>query len=68
MGKRDSEWIHVNANSELFLCCNDYDMEHKYGNLKETTLKEAWESQKREEVLQNAWNSICKSCTSAVYA
>ena len=67
MGKRDTEWIHVNAKSELFLCCNDYEMEHKYANLKEISLKEAWESQKRQEVLQNSWNTICKSCTSAIY-
>jgi len=67
MGKRDSEWIHVNANSELFLCCNDYHMEHKYGNLKETSLKDAWESNKRKEVLEKAWGTICSTCTSALY-
>ena len=67
MGKRDTEWIHVNANSELFLCCNDYHMEHKYANLKEITLKDAWGSIKHKEVLQHAWGTICNSCTSAIY-
>lgn len=67
LGKRDSEWIHVNANSELFLCCNDYHMEHKYGNLKEISLKDAWESNKRKEVLEKAWGTICGTCTSALY-
>lgn len=67
MGKRDSEWLHINANSDLFLCCNDYHMEHKYANLKDSTLKEVWMNQKHKEILQNAWNTICKSCTSAVY-
>ena len=67
LGKRDSEWIHVNANSELFLCCNDYHMEHNYGNLKTASLKELWTSNKRKEVLQNAWGTICSTCTSAVY-
>jgi len=67
LGKRDTEWIHVNAHSDLFLCCNDYHMEYKYGNLKENTLQELWMSDKHNEVLQKAWGSICKTCTSAVY-
>lgn len=67
MGKRDSEWLHINTNSELFLCCNDYYMEHNYGNLKTTSLKELWTSNKRKEVLQNAWGTICSTCTSAIY-
>lgn len=67
MGKRDTEWLHINANSELFLCCNDYNMEHKYGNLKEISLKDAWISEKRKKVLENAWSTICGTCTSALY-
>lgn len=67
LGKRDSEWIHVNANSELFLCCNDYHMEHKYANLKEVSLAYAWHSQKRKQVMHHAWSTICNQCTSAIY-
>jgi len=66
-GKRDTEWLHINANSELFLCCNDYHMEHKFGNLKENTLEELWMSEKHKEVLNDAWGSICQNCTSAIY-
>lgn len=66
-GKRDTEWLHINANSELFLCCNDYHMEHKYGSLKENTLQELWMSDKHKQVLEHAWGSICQNCTSAIY-
>lgn len=67
MGKRDTEWLHINANSELFLCCNDYHMEHKFGNLKDNTLQELWMSDKHKEVLEQAWGTICASCTSAIF-
>jgi len=66
-GKRDTEWLHVNANSELFLCCNDYHMEYSYGNLKENSLQELWMSPKHKEVMEKAWGEICKTCTSAMY-
>jgi len=66
-GKRDTEWLHVNANSELFLCCNDYHMEYKYGSLKENSLEELWMSSKHKELMEKAWGGICKTCTSAVY-
>lgn len=67
MGKRDTEWLHINANSELFLCCNDYHMEHKFGNLKDNILQEIWMSDRHKEVLEEAWGSICTSCTSAIF-
>lgn len=67
MGNREKEWIHVNANSDLFLCCNDYEMEYKYGNLKQETLKDVWGSPKHQQMVQNSYQNICKSCTSAVY-
>lgn len=66
-GKRDTEWLHINANSELFLCCNDYHMDHKYGNLKDNTLQELWMSNKHKEVMTEAWSSICTQCTSAIF-
>lgn len=66
-GKRDSEWLHINANSELFLCCNDYHMEHKYGNLKETPLEELWMNENHKKVLEHAWGTICAQCTSAIW-
>ena len=66
-GKRDTEWLHINANSELFLCCNDYHMEHKYGNLKENKLEDLWMNEKHKQVLEHAWGSICAQCTSAIW-
>tara|TARA_B100001287_G_scaffold266624_1_gene260767 strand:- start:98 stop:1021 length:924 start_codon:yes stop_codon:yes gene_type:complete len=67
-GKRDTEWLHINANADLFLCCNDYHMEYKYGNLNHQDLKDAWMSPKHKMVMKHAFGEICQQCTSAVFA
>jgi radical SAM protein with 4Fe4S-binding SPASM domain len=41
-------------------------MEHKYGNLNDYSIEEVWSSQKRKEVNQKAFNSICKECSAAI--
>lgn len=66
-GNRDTEWLHINANSDLFLCCNDFHMEYKYGNLKNNTLKDLWMNEEHKHMIQNAYQIICKNCTSAKY-
>jgi hypothetical protein len=66
-GKRDTEWLHINANSELFLCCNDYHMEYKYGNLKEHSLETLWMGEKHKQQLEKAYTGICATCTSAIF-
>lgn len=66
-GKRDTEWLHINAQSELFLCCNDFHMEYKYGNLKDNTLEELWMTDTHKQLIEKAANEICKNCTSAIY-
>lgn len=66
-GKRDTEWLHINANSELFLCCNDFHMEYKYGNLKDTPLIDLWMSKEHKELIHKAGQEICASCTSAIW-
>jgi len=64
--KRDTDWLHISPQGDVFLCCNDFYMEHKYGNLKDKTIKEVWFSQQRIDVSDNAFNTICKNCASAI--
>ena len=60
-------WLHVNALGEAFLCCNDYDFDYTFGNLKDSSLDEIWRSDAHVEMIERALGSICVSCASAVW-
>ena len=64
--KRDTDWLHISPQGDVFLCCNDFYMEYKYGNLNDYSIEEVWSSEKRKEVNEKAFNSICKQCSSAI--
>lgn len=65
-GDRSTEWLNVNAAGDVFLCCNDYYFEHKFGNIGEQSLTELWGSDKHIEMIENAYETICTKCPSAV--
>ena len=65
---RTNEWVHINANGDIFLCCDDFDFVTIYGNLKEKSLEELWFSKERQDSISNAQNSICRNCSAAVWA
>lgn len=65
--KRDTEWLHISPKGDVFLCCNDYDMEYTYGNVKNKSIKDIWLSKEREKVNNQAFTEICKSCSSAIF-
>lgn len=64
-GNRETEWLHINALGEVFVCCNDYNMDYVFGNLVTQTLDEIWGSPRHKEVINLAYEGICTSCTSA---
>jgi MoaA/NifB/PqqE/SkfB family radical SAM enzyme len=66
-GDRITEWLHINSSGKTFLCCNDYNFEYVFGDLKTQTVSEIWKSQKHIEVVNKALNSICTKCISAVF-
>ena len=66
-GKRDTEWLHINAKGDLFLCCNDYHMEYKYGNLNHQKLEKVWMSPQHKMVMKASYGEICAQCTSAIF-
>jgi len=67
VGGRPFGWIHVNANADLFLCCNDYDFEHCFGNLEKNKLNEVWITDKHVDVIHKSFNTICTNCASSLW-
>lgn len=67
VGGRPNGWIHVNANGDLFICCNDYDFGTTFGNLNENTLEEIWWSDRHREMVEHSYNTMCRTCASAVW-
>lgn len=63
IGGRPNGWLHVNSIGEAFLCCNDYNYEHKFGDFKTQKLEEFWEN--RTSVIDHAKKTICGKCASA---
>ena len=64
---RTNEWIHINPNGDLFICCADYDFETIYGNVNKTSLKEIWNSKDRLKMIENSYNNMCMKCSAAVW-
>lgn len=65
-GGRIYSWFHVNSKGDMFICCDDYDMKYKFGNLLEKSFDEIWESTEHAEAVLLAQSEICKSCSFAV--
>lgn len=65
-GGRPFEWIHVNSKGDLFLCCDDYNMEYSFGNLLEQSFDDIWISEKHAQVIALAHKNICTGCDFAV--
>ena len=65
--RRDTDWLHISPKGDVFLCCNDYDMEYTYGNINQQSIKDIWLGSKRKEVNNKAFNEICTTCSSAIF-
>lgn len=61
-GGRLFGWVHVNARGELFLCCDDYDMEYRFGNLLTQPFAEAWLSDAHVDAILASRQGICRTC------
>lgn len=61
-GGRVFGWLHINARGDLFLCCDDYEMEYCFGNLLAESFEEAWMSYRHVEVIASAFSAICRNC------
>jgi hypothetical protein len=59
--------VHINANGQVFICCNDYEMDTIYGDLNEASLAELWGSQSHKSMVQQSFNTLCTQCTDAIW-
>lgn len=64
-GDRSIEWLNINSAGNVFLCCNDYNFDYKFGNILEQNLREIWLSELHVSVLTKAYGEICTKCYSA---
>lgn len=64
---RPNNWLHVNANGDVFICCNDYDFETIFGNVNEKPLKDIWMSKEHQDMTQHSFNTLCTTCSAAVW-
>jgi len=67
MGSRSEDWIHINANGDLFICCNDYDFDTMYGNVNDKLIKDIWESQQHRDAINKSYSTLCTTCSSAIW-
>lgn len=65
-GDRTTDWLHVNSAGKVFICCNDYNFDYVFGDLKTQSISEVWNSEKRIEVVERSYKEICTKCMSAV--
>jgi radical SAM protein with 4Fe4S-binding SPASM domain len=65
MGDRTTNWLHVNAQGHVFVCCNDYNYEYEFGDLTNQTIRDVWLSDRHAEVIDRAFKNICTNCASA---
>lgn len=69
IGIRDRirEWVHINPNGDLFICCNDYDFKTIYGNTNESRLLDIWNSKDRLDMIDKSYSDLCTRCSAAVW-
>jgi MoaA/NifB/PqqE/SkfB family radical SAM enzyme len=67
VGGRPNGWLHINANGDLFICCNDYDFETSFANVNDHSIKELWHSPSHEDMIKKSYESICRTCSAAVW-
>lgn len=59
--------LHINADGSVHLCCQDFNMESIYFNIKDKTIKEIWHSQERRNAIEEAYKTFCQDCQYAVW-
>lgn len=67
VGGRPNGWIHINANGDMFICCNDYDMETVFGNINEKPIKDIWMSESHLKMIEHSYKTICTTCSAAIW-
>lgn len=64
---RTNEWVHINPNGDLFICCADFDFKTVYGNTNKSSLKEIWLSKERKDMIYDSYSKMCTKCSAAIW-
>ena len=64
---RTNEWIHINANGDTFICCNDFDFDTIFGNVFNSSLREIWYSSSRQDAIADSYSKMCTKCSAAIW-
>ena len=64
---RTNEWIHINPNGDLFICCADFDFKTIYGNINNKSLKDIWNSKERSDMVEESYSTMCRKCSAAIW-
>jgi len=70
IGCKDSridEWLHINSNGDMFLCCDDFRFDTIFGNALDTDISELWNSDERRAMISKASTTLCAGCASAIW-
>lgn len=67
MGGRPNSWVHINANGDVFICCNDYDFETVFGNVNSKPIKDIWMSKEHKDMIKTSFETICTTCSAAIW-
>ena len=67
VGGRPNGWLHVAANGDTFICCNDYDFETVFGNVNDKPISEIWMSLEHKMMTVKSFDNFCKTCVHAIW-
>lgn len=67
VGGRPNGWLHVAANGDTFICCNDYDFETVFGNINDKPISDIWMSIEHKMMTVKSFDNFCRTCIHAVW-
>jgi len=67
VGGRPNGWLHVAANGDTFICCNDYDFETVFGNINDKPISDIWMSIEHKMMTAKSFDNFCKTCVHAIW-
>ena len=65
--KYPDEEFFISATGNVYLCAADFNYETTYDNIKDKSIKDIWNSQKRKEAIEKAYSGVCRDCYRAVW-
>ena len=67
VGGRPNGWLHIAANGDTFICCNDYDFETVFGNTNDKPISDIWMSMEHKNMTVKSFENFCRTCVHAIW-